>query len=200
MHSRPQVRTEGLLSERVDDELVIYDQLSHTAHCLSREAAAIWEACDGRRSRADISRELAVDRTIVDDALAELAERGLLLEAAEPAERDGYSRRQAAVKFAKVGAVAFTAPLVYSVAIGPASAAASTCSRNSQCPATAHVASSACVGGVCTITACNFGFANCNGTYSDGCEVNLSTDPNNCGSCGHRCIGTTKNCAAGVCF
>jgi hypothetical protein len=199
MHNRPQVRTEALVSERVDDELVIYDELSQTAHCLSRDAAAVWEGCDGRRSRADISRELALDRAVVDDTLSELDQRGLLLDASEPADRDGYSRRQAGIRLAKVGAVAFTAPLVYSVAIGPASAAASTCSMNSQCAGRPNVANATCVGGVCTIQSCFAGFGDCNGSFADGCEVNLQTDKHNCGTCGRMCTGG-QNCVSGTCI
>jgi hypothetical protein len=34
---------------------------------------------------------------------------------------------------------------------------------------------------------CNAGFGNCDGDWSNGCEVNLNTDSNNCGSCGNAC-------------
>jgi hypothetical protein len=35
----------------------------------------------------------------------------------------------------------------------------------------------------------------------DGCEVNVNTDPNNCGNCGAVCNGTngTRSCSAGTC-
>lgn len=55
------------------------------------------------------------------------------------------------------------------------------------CALTANVAARSCVNGVCVITACNTGFANCNGAYADGCEVNLSTSVSNCGACGLVC-------------
>ena len=49
--------------------------------------------------------------------------------------------------------------------------------------------------------ACASGFADCNGNkQADGCEVNLSNDSNNCGSCGHGCSGAAPTCSFGVCI
>lgn len=53
------------------------------------------------------------------------------------------------------------------------------CASGSDC-----VASTVCVGGQCT---CASGQSNCNGFPGDGCEINLLTDVNNCGSCGSQC-------------
>jgi hypothetical protein len=66
--------------------------------------------------------------------------------------------------------------------------------------------SSACVKGVCQ-PACakefdngakfnNFG--DCNKILEDGCEVSLSKDPNNCGSCGNKCADGVR-CVDGKC-
>jgi hypothetical protein len=123
MHNRPQARTEGLVSEHVGDELVVYDRESHTAHSLSAEAALVWERCDGRLSPAEIGRELALEQVVVEQALGELSRCGLLDDGPTPGS--AYSRREAVVGLAKVGGAAFAAPLIYSVAINPAIAAAS---------------------------------------------------------------------------
>jgi hypothetical protein len=52
------------------------------------------------------------------------------------------------------------------------------------------------------VAACNAGFANCNASATDGCEVNLRTDVNNCGACGARgtevCDGADNNCNGAV--
>jgi hypothetical protein len=121
MLDRPQARTEGIIDERVDDDLVLYDRDSQTAHSLSAGAARVWEFCDGDRSMTEIAQQLQLEPALVDQALAELSERGLLVELPESL----ISRRQAAKRLAKVGGAAFVAPLIYSVAIGPAMAAAS---------------------------------------------------------------------------
>jgi hypothetical protein len=51
-----------------------------------------------------------------------------------------------------------------------------------------------CLGGTCSpsqATAaamqCQSGFMNCNGVFTDGCEVNINTDRLNCGKCGGGC-------------
>jgi hypothetical protein len=166
--NRPLARTEGVVTERVDDEVVVYDQVRQTAHCLSADAASVWERCDGELSPAAIAEELGLEPTVVARALDELDGAGLLDD--EGLVSPGVSRREAAVRLARVGGAAFAAPLIYSVAIGPAMAAASACIANgSAC--TGAVAccftSSTCTGGVCC---CPNGSAqNCCLTAADCC-------------------------------
>ncbi len=59
-------------------------------------------------------------------------------------------------------------------------------------------ATAGCAAGACTVASCNSGFANCNGTAGDGCEVNTQSDSNNCGACGNVCPGGQR-CSAGTC-
>ena len=60
-----------------------------------------------------------------------------------------------------------------------------------------NATASGCVSGKCGFT-CNAGFKDCNGTYSDGCEVDSSKDVKNCGACGNACP-TGVPCANGTC-
>jgi hypothetical protein len=48
------------------------------------------------------------------------------------------------------------------------------------------------------VIACNAGFGNCNGSAVDGCEVDLTSNPANCGACGTVCA-TGRICRAGAC-
>lgn len=60
---------------------------------------------------------------------------------------------------------------------------------------------STCTGGTCSVT-CNAGYGNCNGVVSDGCEVDLNTNPLHCGMCNRRCAAATNataGCSAGTC-
>ena len=126
MEDRPLARTDELVTERFDHELVIYDQRSHTGHSLSPDAASVWQRCDGRLSLEDIARELGLDGDVVARALLELESCGLL-ERPAVSRAPGYSRRQAVVRMARVGGVAISAPLIYSVVIAPAGAMAASC-------------------------------------------------------------------------
>jgi hypothetical protein len=67
------------------------------------------------------------------------------------------------------------------------------------CGNTANVTSTACASASCQVTSCASGFADCDRSYSNGCEVNTNTDKNNCGTCGHVCTAT-QNCVSGVCM
>jgi hypothetical protein len=58
-------------------------------------------------------------------------------------------------------------------------------------------ASTKCVAGACRVGDCASGHLDCNLDPTDGCEVNKSTDGNNCGACGLRCDGGI--CSAGTC-
>ncbi len=45
---------------------------------------------------------------------------------------------------------------------------------------------------------CDAGYADCDNDGTNGCEVTLGTDSNNCGTCGRVCQGGTP-CSAGMC-
>lgn len=55
-----------------------------------------------------------------------------------------------------------------------------------------------CVSGACAHGACNTGFADCNGTLADGCEIDTRVDPAHCGSCTTAC-GAAALCQASSC-
>jgi len=58
----------------------------------------------------------------------------------------------------------------------------------------------ACKHGLC-VTACAPGFADCNGDATDGCEVDLNSQPASCGACGNRCdLDAGQPCIEGKCL
>jgi hypothetical protein len=65
--------------------------------------------------------------------------------------------------------------------------------------ARAH-ATSTCASGVCGISTCESGFANCDGVDANGCETSLHT-LTSCGGCGIPCMraNATSDCSTGTC-
>jgi len=58
-----------------------------------------------------------------------------------------------------------------------------------------------CFGRQCHISSCKTGFADCDGTSSADCEVNLNADKHHCGWCGNTCSLANANfeCVKGSC-
>lgn len=45
---KPRARSQDLIVEALDDELLVFDQQNQECHVLNRAAAAVWRRCDGR--------------------------------------------------------------------------------------------------------------------------------------------------------
>jgi hypothetical protein len=67
-----------------------------------------------------------------------------------------------------------------------------------KCAMQAATTSVGCSGAACKVTGCSAGYGDCNGVYTDGCEVDTNTDVNNCGSCGKPCAASL-HCFNGTC-
>jgi hypothetical protein len=123
---KPQARRRGLLLRELPDELLVYDQERHRAHCLNRTAALVFRHADGSRTVDELA--LLLDggdvREIVVQALAQLDEAGLL---AAPVEEQlppaGIDRRHA-VRRMGIAATILLPAVVSIVAPMPAEAAA----------------------------------------------------------------------------
>jgi hypothetical protein len=203
MHDRPKARTKQLISERIDDELVVYDQSNNVAHCLSRDAARVFEHCDGHLTEAEIADRLKVSLEVVQRAVAALEERSLFDEG--PAATSGYSRRQAAVRLARIGGAALAGPLVYSIDVGSAAAAASHLAAG--CPVTACTGVTSCPGSGAngTNSTCASGRCYCSTLSSTGatqnqlrCAISASCSLDNVTGCTSNGACCGNNCATTV--
>lgn len=58
-----------------------------------------------------------------------------------------------------------------------------------------------CQDGNCVVAGCDPGWGNCDGSVPNGCETNIYTNPNHCGSCGHVCNlpHAIEGCSDGNC-
>lgn len=130
---RPLARKEGLLIERLPDEVLVYDLDRKKAHCLNGSAALIWNNCDGKTSVEAIRLILEQDAQgkvngdVVWLGLDQLYEARLIeTKLVKPGARGRLSRREL-VK--RIG-VAVSIPLVASILAPTASAAVSCVGRN----------------------------------------------------------------------
>jgi len=130
--SLPRARRDGLLEETLGDELLLYDQNSDTAHCLSPIAACVWRHCDGERDMTELALLAGTSKDLVANALRELGEQDLL--DGEPELVPGESRREVIGRVARYGAAAAgTSMIVSAAAATPAMAASGEGTMCCQC-------------------------------------------------------------------
>ncbi len=119
-------RRNGLLTRKIDNELLVFDQASSEGHALNETAAAVFRLCDGETAQtsmvAALSLELgrAIDPEIVELAIAELADAGLLIE--NEATAPPINRRAVIRRLGLSVAAAAALPLVETMIARPASA------------------------------------------------------------------------------
>ncbi|MFP5261143.1 MAG: PqqD family protein [Blastocatellia bacterium] len=145
----PEARSEGLVVQHLTDELLVYDQDRHKAHCLNHTAALVWRHCDGKNTAADIARKLSrdakaeVEAEVVWLALDQLS-RTRLLKQKVSSDGAGVSRREVMRRIGIGAAVAL--PLVTSIVAPKASQAANCRPSGAACTAAAQCCSGLCPG------------------------------------------------------
>jgi hypothetical protein len=125
-------RSTGLIVRDLRGEVVVYDTLTHRAHCLNATAAFVFRHADGHRSDTDIARLLGpgADDGLVASALEQLAGAGLLEPSSTPA--DSCPSRREVLRQVGVGA-AVLAPVVLSLVVPTPAEASATCIPATAC-------------------------------------------------------------------
>jgi len=127
---RPLARTDGVVTEDVADEVLVYDERTDVACRLNQSAALVWRNSDGKRTLEDLVHVLEADLGDVADedmvlmALDSLAEHGLI-ESGYEARDSTASRLSRRRFFRRVGVAAVSIPVVASMAVPMPAAAAS---------------------------------------------------------------------------
>jgi len=128
---RPLARTEDLLTEEVDGEVLVYDATREIVCRLNNSAALVWRHCNGERTIGEITAIVGehlgefVDEDMVLIALDNLLAHDLLLSGYEPraASDSRFSRRRFIGRVGVVGAAAAAIPVVHTMVVPtPASA------------------------------------------------------------------------------
>jgi hypothetical protein len=122
-------RVEGAQIEHAEDELLVMKTATWEAHALNRSAAAVYERCDGNTSKSEMATEirgrtgLPADDEIVDLALAELADAGLVV-LDDPGPRSNITWRSLIRRLALSSSAARMLPVVETILVPPVDAAA----------------------------------------------------------------------------
>ena len=120
-------RVEGVQIERTADEILALKEGSLEAHAINQSAAVVYDLCDGNTSKSDMAAEihrrtgLPADDEIVDLALSELVETGLVL-LDDPESRSAVTRRALIRRLALSSTLALMLPVVETVVVPPAEA------------------------------------------------------------------------------
>ena len=124
-------RVEGFTIERMAEEILAVNEAGSEAYALNQGAAAVFDLCDGRSSRAQMAAEvrrrtgLPADEEIADLALAELADAGLVdLDGQEP---PAVTRRSLIRRLGLSSAAAMMLPVVETVLLPSGAVAADVC-------------------------------------------------------------------------
>ena len=146
----PAARQEGLIVQELSDEVLVYDEQRHKAHCLNQTAAVVWRQCDGRRGAPEVARRASAEMgaTVGEEmvwlAVEELGKRGLLRERLGVG---GTSRREVMKRLGLGAAVAL--PLVTTI-VAPEAAEAANCIPSGQpCTTGPQCCSLLCSGSTC---------------------------------------------------
>jgi len=152
----PVGRTNNLVVQEFEKEVLVYDLTDHRAMSLNETSARVWRACDGQRSVSDIAAEIG-DEGVTLLALSELKKAKLVdAKAPELTKFEGMPRREAIKRIGMSSLIAL--PIIASLAT-PA-LAQGTCPPNTNCTGGArcpgcpcannnNCASNSCVAGTC---------------------------------------------------
>jgi hypothetical protein len=128
--SAPRARHARLVVKELANETLVYDELSHEAHCLNETAAFVWKHCDGRTSPAEMARRLErrmrmpVSEQLVWLALRQLSKSGLLEGHLPSQSPERQISRRALIRTLGIAA-AVSVPLVTSI-VAPTAVSAAT--------------------------------------------------------------------------
>jgi len=149
----PAARTEDLIVQEMADEVLVYDQRRHQAHCLNETAARVWRGLDGQSTARQVAARLSqqqgieMSAAVVEIAVDQLQRSGLLSGSPTANSTSGMSRR-AILKRVGVGA-AVALPVVASI-VAPRAAQAATCmGPGASCSTSSQCCSGVCSGGTC---------------------------------------------------
>ena len=61
----PKHRTNNLVIQETETELLIYDLTENKAFCLNESSSIIWQSCDGQKSFEEIAKQTQIPQEFV---------------------------------------------------------------------------------------------------------------------------------------
>lgn len=187
----PKFRTENIVDQQLENEILIYDININKAYCLNQTSAIVYRHCDGVTTTEELKRRYKLTDDLIFLALDKLREENLLDEKTEySSPLAGLARRDV---IRRAGLASLAALPVISVLIAPPAAhAASSFAPGSRGLRQSCNASTDCATGApnCTTTPLGSGQKKC-------CVGNISyydtgTSVNSCS--GGSCSASTFTC------
>lgn len=144
----PKIKTNDLVVQELDNELLIYDLATNQACCLNRAAIQVMECCDGQTKADAAAVRLGMPEDMLWGTLERFRHAGLLEdEFGEPLASNTVSRRRMLRQAAALG---IAMPIISSL-VAPSALAAASCVGTNQ-PCTGSSSSQCCPGGTCQNT------------------------------------------------
>ena len=128
MNKLPQAKTENMVIQNLENELMLYDLNTNKAYCLNETSALVYQSCDGKTDVADFKNKHHFPDEIVFLTLDSLKKENLLAEDfVSPLK--GMKRREVIRLIGKTSLVSL--PIVASLIAPTATMAAASCGGTS---------------------------------------------------------------------
>ena len=121
---------EEFLVETLADEVLVYDQINHQAHCLTPAAAIVWKLCDGGKvANARAALTAAGHAEALEVVIDQLTRAKLVRPVVTTVDK---SRRRMFSATAVAAGVVLASPVIYSIISPSVAEAASACQAKTQ--------------------------------------------------------------------
>lgn len=147
MYKLPQVRSESIVVQNLDSEVLIYFLETNQAICLNSTSALVYSHCDGKTTFDELKSKYQLTDDLIYLTLDKLNENNILKEYQPNKHFDGLSRREVIRRIGLSSMIAL--PIISSVVAPTATHAAS---RGTQTNNTTCTQNSDCASGFCTPT------------------------------------------------
>ena len=200
--SKPESRTNDIVVQELEGEVLVYDLIKNKAFCLNKTSAIIWQNCNGQRTIEEIAEytgkelESLISKETIQLALEQFRTDDLL-KSNNRIENylDGLSRREIIKRVGLSSLVAL--PLVSSLVAPKVTTAQSMCAMAPLANGCPCMTQGSCASGCCGPTS-NGCITPGSLNIGDACRANCNCPGNCCGN-GNVCATVGGTAQSGAC-